>query len=469
MSIDDQLTPVILAGGSGTRLWPVSRKNFPKQFHAFNSNLTMIQKTILRLGNLKTNEPIIVCANEHRFIVEEQLSQINIKCTILIEPFSKNTAPAISLVAFLVSFNTPLLVLSADHLIEDEKLFQTQITNAFNYVKKNKLVVFGVKPKSPDTNYGYIKVDGGNHLGFNVLSFTEKPKLSLAKKYIMSKNYFWNSGIFFFKAKTFLDELSVFSPEIYDICQRTTFTAYKDINFTRFEENIFKNCPEKSIDYSVMEFTKIAMMVPLYSKWSDIGSWNTLMENSDKDRYGNVLSGDIIHENLQKSMILSSSDRMIVTNHLKDIIIIDTKDALFVSSKDSSHNIKSLLSKIKNERPETFENHVDVHRPWGAFESIKKGNNFHVKKIHVKPGGKLSLQKHKYRSEHWIVVSGEAEVIKDKEKILLKTNESIYIPRKTIHSIENKSNIDLILIEVQTGSYLEEDDIERFEDIYNRQ
>jgi len=462
------ITPVILAGGSGSRLWPLSRKKLPKQFHALKKKETMLQQTILRLGNMKTTKPIIICNNDHKFIVQDQISQINKECEILLEPISKNTAPAITLAALSLNPKAILLILAADHIIEDEKIFREQVKKACQHLKDNKIVIFGIDPSSPNINYGYIKTNKGKESGLEVLSFKEKPNAKLAKEYFKNDNYFWNSGMFLFKVETFLKELETYNPKILNICKKTTETMEIDMGCKKFDKKIFSKCPDKSIDYAIMEHTKVAVMVPLYTKWSDIGSWNALMEISKKNDDGNVTKGNVVTNNSKNSIIYSLNNRLVATNAIKNLIIIDTKDALLVSSTNDTRTIKPLIEKIKKTNPETVESFLDENRPWGSFESMVKEPEYQVKKIIVKPGGQLSIQKHKYRSEHWVVVFGTATVIKGKNTFILQAGDSIYIPKEILHSLRNNTKVNLIIIEVQTGTYLGEDDIERFDDIYGR-
>ncbi len=463
------ITPIILAGGSGTRLWPLSRKKLPKQFHKLIYDKTMLQYTLLRLKNANFNKPIIICNKDHKFIVKDQISEIDLKCDILLEPCQKNTAPAIAIASLLIKSDTNLLVLAADHMIENEAIFMKDINSSISHVKQNNIVIFGVKPTIPNTQYGYIEVGSKNGNGFDVISFKEKPSLTLAKQYYKNKCFYWNSGMFFFKKSTFLNELQKYNPEILEVCKKTFKTISNEGNFRTFEENQFLKCPDKSIDYAIMEHTKNAIMVPLKTKWSDIGSWQSLMNESKKDANGNVIKGNVITINSKDSIIYNLDKKVLATNDIKNLIIVETKDSLLISSSKQNSNIKSLIKKLENEQPEKTKVFPDENRPWGSFESILKETGFQVKKIIVKPGGQLSLQTHKYRSEHWVVVSGKAEVIKGNKKIALKMNESIYINKGELHSLKNNEKDDLVIIEVQVGSYLEEDDIQRFEDKYGRE
>lgn len=462
------ITPVILAGGFGERLWPLSRKNFPKQFHNLSEENTMIQKTLLRLKGMETKNPLIFGNEEHRFIIKNQMSEIDVKCKIFLEPISKNTAPSITLGCLSLNQDDIVLVLSSDHLIKDEKTFQKQVRDACKYAEDNKIVVFGVRPSGPNINYGYINVKDTNGFGFGVKSFKEKPNKALAKKYYKDPKYFWNSGMFLFKVSTFLEELALFCPDILDICKKIHKTSKKDFEFYEFDKKVFSECPENSIDYAVMEYTGKAVMIPLKTSWSDIGSWNSLMDVSERDIDGNVVFGNVMNINSKNSMFYNLEDKLIVTNGIKDLIVVETKDALLVSNLKDNSNLKPLVKKVKEYNENLVNQSYREIRPWGSFESIRKELGYQVKKICVLPGAKLSLQKHKFRSEHWVVISGLAEVTKGNKTFTLEINESVYIPNKCVHSLKNIGIDNLIIIEVQTGTYLGEDDIERIEDVYGR-
>ncbi len=462
------ITPLILAGGLGTRLWPLSRKKMPKQFHAICNKKTMLQETALRLKKKYFNKPIVVCNDDHKFIVKEQLQQIGVDCDILIEPLAKSTAPAIALVSHFTKTNLNLLVVSTDHFIKDEKNFCRQIKIANETLEHNKIIIFGVKPSSPNTNYGYIETKKKNEIEYEVISFKEKPDFQTAVKYLKKENTFWNTGIFLFKANTFLHELKKYNPSIYNICKKTASTVCIGPDFTTFHKKYFKNCPNKSIDYAIMEYTKLSIMFPLDTIWNDVGTWGSVMEISKKNRDGNVTKGNIVTNDTRDSIIYSLDNKLIATNGIKDLIIIDTQDSLLVSSIKDNIETRPLIQKIKKNNFNNLDISPNENRPWGSFELIGKSSGYKVKKIIVKPGGQLSLQRHKFRAEHWVVISGTANVIKEKNNYILKANESIFIPKGTKHSLKNEKDTDLIIIETQTGEYLEEDDIERFEDIYNR-
>lgn len=465
------IVPVILSGGSGTRLWPLSRELYPKQFISLINKTTLFQDTIMRLQN-EASSPLIVCNEEHRFVVAEQLRQINSSNSgIILEPVGKNTAPAIAIAAMhlLSNKNDPtLLVLSADHLIKDNKKFLQSIEIANKLADMGKMVALGVTPNKPETGYGYIKVKNSEkNQHCDIISFKEKPDLNIAKKYISSQNYYWNSGIFIFKASVFLEELKKYEPEIFRICKEACLNVQKDIDFIRIDNQKFSKCPSKSIDYAIMEKTNIGVVVPFDGGWSDIGSWDALWNSKAKDHNNNVSEGDVVLSKVQNSYI-HSSNRLIAVNDLSDIIIVDTQDALLVSSKNSSQDIKGIVEKLKKNNRKESKNHQKVYRPWGYYNSIDFGKGFQVKRICVNPGAKLSLQKHKKRAEHWVVVKGIATITCGTKNFKLNENQSTYIPKGELHRLENSEKKPLEIIEIQTGNYLEEDDIIRLEDDYQR-
>ena len=465
------IVPVILSGGSGTRLWPLSRKLHPKQFINLVNDTTLFQDTILRLPT-NVADPLVICNEEHRFLAAEQLRQIDRESNgIILEPIGKNTAPAIALAAlkFINNGKDPLLlVLSADHLIQNIDAFHKSIEVAEKLAENNKLVTFGIVPDKAETGYGYIKADIDNTADYyNIQSFTEKPNQEDAQKYLDSGNYLWNSGMFMFKASIYLQELEKFEPEILTSCKKSCQTEYKDKDFIRLNNDEFRQCPEQSVDYAVMEYTKDGVVVPLDANWSDIGSWGALWDAKNKDKNGNVSEGDVILDDV-KNTYTYSSNRLVSVIGISDLIIVDTQDALLVADKKYSQNIKNIVNQLKKSNRSEADNHRKVFRPWGYYDSIDADNGFQVKRILVNPGAKLSLQKHGHRAEHWVVVKGVAKVTCGDKIFLLKENQSTYIPKGTIHRLENQEEIPLEIIEIQTGDYLGEDDIIRLEDDYQR-
>ena len=465
------IVPIILSGGSGTRLWPLSRKLHPKQFIDLVNDTTLFQDTILRLPKYVAN-PLIICNEEHRFLAAEQLRQINKESNgIILEPIGKNTAPAIALAAlkFINNGEDPLLlVLSADHLIQNINTFHQSIKIAEKLAEKDKLVTFGIVPDKAETGYGYIKANIDNTADYyKIQSFTEKPNQEDAQKYLDSGNYLWNSGMFMFKASVYLQELEKFEPEILSSCKKSCQTEYKDKDFIRLNNDEFYQCPEQSVDYAVMEYTKDGVVVPLDANWSDIGSWNALWDAKNKDKDGNVSEGDVILDGV-KNTYTYSSNRLVSVIGISDLVIVDTQDALLVADKKYSQNIKNIVNQLKkNNRPEA-DNHRKVFRPWGYYDSIDADDGFQVKRILVNPGAKLSLQKHEHRAEHWVVVKGVAKVTCGENTFSLKENQSTYIPKGEVHRLENQEGTDLEIIEIQTGDYLGEADIIRLEDDYQR-
>ncbi|CAC9605623.1 Mannose-1-phosphate guanylyltransferase (EC 2.7.7.13) / Mannose-6-phosphate isomerase (EC 5.3.1.8) [uncultured Gammaproteobacteria bacterium] len=465
------IAPIILSGGSGTRLWPLSRKLHPKQFIDLVNDTTLFQDTILRLPDNVAN-PLIICNEDHRFLAAEQLRQIDKESNgIILEPIGKNTAPAIALAAlkFINKNEDPLLlVLSADHLIQDTNAFHQSIKIAEELAQNNKLVTFGIVPDKAETGYGYIKADIDNPADYyKIQSFTEKPNEKDAQLYLDSGNYFWNSGMFMFKASIYLQELEKFEPEILASCKKSCRTEYKDKDFIRLNNDEFYQCPEQSVDYAVMEHTEDGVVVPLDANWSDIGSWNALWDAKDKDSNGNVSEGDVILDKVKNTYIYSSN-RLISAIGISDLVIVDTQDALLVTDKKYSQNIKHIVNRLKKDARPEADDHRKVFRPWGYYDSIDSNNGFQVKRILVNPGAKLSLQKHQHRAEHWVVVKGVATITRGDDVFVLKENQSTYIPKDKIHRLENQEKIDLEIIEIQTGDYLGEDDIIRLEDDYQR-
>ncbi len=471
------IIPVILCGGSGTRLWPLSRQSFPKQFLSLTSDDkdSLLQKTIKRISNIKKiSSPILICNEEHRFLVAEQMRGINIKnCSILLEPLGRNTAPAIAISALkaLDKNDDPiLLILSSDHEILNKEKFINTLNAGINYAKKEQLVTFGIVPTSPETGYGYIKAARPfthNLEGIDIKEFLEKPDLKKAKELIEDKRFTWNSGIFMFKAKTIIKEIEKFSPEIIKYCKESLKQSRNDLDFIRLEKMSFQKCPNISIDCAVMEKTKKGTVLPLDANWNDIGSWQSVWEVSNKDKNGNFTKGKIIIKNT-KNCYLSSEARLLVGIGLEDLIVVETNDAILVSNKSESQKVKEIVKILKDKKIPEGLKHSQIYRPWGHYKSIVEADRWQVKLIEVKSGEKLSLQMHHHRSEYWIIVRGTAEVeVDDKTKILTE-NESIYIPLGSKHRLTNPGKIPLALIEVQSGSYVGEDDIVRFEDKYGR-
>ncbi|MEH6499678.1 MAG: mannose-1-phosphate guanylyltransferase/mannose-6-phosphate isomerase [Pseudoalteromonas distincta] len=467
------LQPVIMAGGSGSRLWPLSRQLNPKQFLRLTSNkISMLQQTIERLEGIEITQPLLICNEEHRFLAAEQLRQIGYNhASIILEPAGRNTAPAIALAALQLTAkgdNPLMLVLAADHLISDTEAFHQSIRRALPLAESGKLVTFGIVPTKAETGYGYIEQGEilGND-GFSVARFVEKPDQTTAEQYLASGKFFWNSGMFLFHAQRYLDELKTFQPEILDACIKAMQSPTHDLDFTRVDAEAFAACPDDSIDYAVMENTSDAAMVTMDAGWSDIGSWSALWDVSEKDSHGNSTVGDVMALGTTNSLIRSDS-RLIATVGVSDLIIVETKDALLVAHKDSVQDVKKVVERIKTDGRHEHANHREVYRPWGVYDSIDNGHRYQVKRITVKPGAKLSVQMHHHRAEHWIVVSGTAKVTNGEKTYLVTENQSTYIPIGQVHSLENPGVIDLELIEVQSGSYLGEDDIVRFEDKYGR-
>lgn len=465
------MKPVVLAGGTGSRLWPKSRAALPKQFLSLTSNSTMLQDTVTRLNGTNVEPPVFICNDAHRFLVAEQLRKKNIEHDgILLEPVGRNTAPAIALAALHATKtgnNPVLLVLAADHLIKDQEAFHSAIVKAEALANEGKLVTFGIVPDKPHTGYGYIKAGKVLNVGFEVADFVEKPQAETAKQYVESGDFFWNSGMFMFKASRYIEELGKYNPEMLEVCRRAIETEAPDLDFIRVDSEIFSTCPDDSIDYAVMEKTDSAAMVPLDAGWSDVGSWTSLWETAYKDEDGNVCVGDTILEKTRNSYV-NAEQRLVSVIGLEDVIVVETKDAVMVAHKDDAQSIKNVVNKLKAEKRPEFEFHREVFRPWGSYDSIDNGARFQVKRITVKPGEKLSVQMHHHRAEHWIVVSGSANVTIDDNTKLVTENESVYIPIGAVHALENPGKIPLELIEVQSGAYLGEDDIVRFSDRYGR-
>lgn len=467
------LFPVIIAGGSGSRLWPLSRQLNPKQFLTLvDAEHSLLQATIKRLEGLDAGLPLLICNEQHRFLAAEQLRLLDMeKANILLEPIGRNTAPAIALAAILAceSGDDPvLLVLAADHLIQDVDAFHASLQAALPLAVEGKLVTFGIVPTKAETGYGYLeKGDSVGESGFRVNRFVEKPDLQTAREYLDSGNYYWNSGMFMFRASRYLGELEKFSPDILTACREALSKAEQDMLFTRVDHAAFSACPENSIDYAVMEKTADAVMVPLDAGWSDIGSWSAIWDVSAKNADGNVLRGDVLCERTQGSYVYSEH-RLVATVGVDDLVIVETKDAVLVAHRGQVQDVKKIVEQLRRDKRHEHSSHRDVYRPWGVYDSIDQGERYQVKRITVKPGAKLSVQMHHHRAEHWIVVSGVAKVTNGDKTYLVTENQSTFIPIGQVHALENPGKILLELIEVQSGSYLGEDDIVRFEDRYGR-
>ena len=468
------IIPVILCGGSGTRLWPLSRKSYPKQLLALTGEQTLLQQTVLRLAGLSdVGTPIVICNEDHRFLVAEQLRAVmDEPCTIILEPVGRNTCPAVAVAALhglAVADDVSLLVLPADHLIANVAVFLDAVLSADRYATDQKLVTFGIKPTSPETGYGYIKAgakcdDGAGH---DIDCFVEKPDLPTATKYVDSGEYLWNSGMFLFQAKAFLDELAEFNPEMVQQCQQAYDKSQRDLDFLRLDKDSFAKCPDDSIDYAVMEKTKNGVVVAIDPGWNDIGSWSALWDVGQQDEEGNVTSGDVISYGTRNSYIYAEN-RLVATAGLNNHIVVETADAILVADKDHVQDVKQLVNILKAQDRSETNLHRRVYRPWGSYEGVSFGDRFQVKLITVNPGSILSLQMHHHRAEHWVVVSGTAKITKGEDVFVLSENESTFIPLGVTHRLENPGVIPLELIEVQSGSYLGEDDIVRFEDNYGR-
>lgn len=477
-----KIQPVIMAGGSGTRLWPLSRTKYPKQFLPLGSHQkSLLQNAIERLDGLlpssEVRAPLVICNEEHRFLAAEQIRQIRRdNIPIILEPLGRNTAPAIGLAALFsqsqadaqFDADTVLLVLAADHLISDVPAFHRAIETALPLALEGKLVTFGVVPVAPETGYGYIEVGGPiGGGGFKVDRFVEKPDLSTAQTYLDSGRFLWNSGMFMFRAGRYLEELGQYAPQILEACQRAMSGSKHDMDFLRIDVPAFTSCPSDSIDYAVMEKTADAAVVPMDCGWSDLGSWSALWEVGNPDAAGNVFRGDVISFNSTDSYAWSSS-RLVALVGVENLVVVETKDAILVADKNKVQQVKGIVDKLNVSGRSEHQENRETYRPWGIYDCVDIGNRYQVKRITVKPGAKLSVQMHHHRAEHWIVVSGTAKITNGEESYVLTENESTYIPVGQIHALENPGKIPLELIEVQSGSYLGEDDIVRFEDIYGR-
>lgn len=464
--------PVILSGGAGTRLWPLSREMYPKQLLALTSAQTMLQETVLRLAAITgAIPPIVVCNEEHRFTVAEQVHALGVQASaILLEPSGRNTAPAVALAALKALDMDPeatLVVAPADHVIRNARKFQQAADVAVALAQHDKLVTFGIVAHAPETGYGYIRRGEGMGPAYPVAQFIEKPPLDVAQQFVATGDYYWNSGMFVFKASRYLAELRNFAPDILEACTAACRAAKIDLDFVRIDKAEFIKCRSESIDYAVMEKTQDAMVLPLDVGWSDVGSWSSLFDALPADEEGNVLQGDVMIHDTHDCYVHSTS-RLVAAVGMEDHIIVETKDAILVAPKDRVQDVKDLVAQIKKSGRSESALHREVFRPWGSYDSIDSGERFQVKRLSVKPGGVLSLQMHHHRAEHWIVVQGAARITRNEETFLLAENESTYIPVGATHRIENPGKVPLHIIEVQSGSYLGEDDIVRFEDNYGR-
>ncbi len=468
------LTPIILSGGAGTRLWPLSRELYPKQLLALTGERTLIQQTALRLEGLSAAAPVVVCNEAHRFLVAEQLRQIGIEpAAMVLEPVGRNTAPAIALAAQAAlgaarADDPLLLVLPADHVIRDVPAFQKAVRAALGPAGAGKLVTFGIVPSAPETGYGYIQRGARHGAAYAIARFVEKPDAARAEQFLASGEYYWNSGMFLFRARRYLEELERFAPEMAQVCAEAFASARSDLDFTRIERERFEACPADSIDYAVMEKTDDAVVVPLDAGWSDIGSWAALHAACEADAHGNVARGDVICEDSEGCYLYAES-RLVSAVGLRNHVVVETKDAVLVAPKDRVQDVKKLVHRLKEAGRYEHSLHREVFRPWGSYDSIESGPRFQVKCLKVKPGGVLSLQLHHHRAEHWVVVSGTARITRGDEVFLLEENQSTYIPIGVRHRIENPGKIALHIIEIQSGSYLGEDDIVRLEDQYGRE
>lgn len=467
------LYPVILAGGSGTRLWPLSRQNFPKQFLALNGELSLLQQTMRRAISLCSNQMLIVSNDAHYFLCQEQLQNFDMPATYLLEPCARNTAPAIACAAHhlarTVGKDAVMLVLPSDHWIADDKAWKEAMLSGSQFAAEHKAIVtFGITPDSPKTGYGYIEsgLNVTNKVR-TVISFREKPDAKIAAEFIEQGNYFWNSGMFVCTAGTYLDELQKLNANIYQFSEQALALSQHHHDFLRLDLEQFSQCQELSIDYAVMEQTDKAVVIPVSMQWSDLGCWTAVADANQQDEHGNTITGKVIAKDSYNCLI-NSEDILVTTVGIQDQIIVATNDAILVADKRYSQQVKELVNSVRKDHHQLTQDHQRVSRPWGYYEILAEGPAFKVKRLMIKPGAKLSLQMHQHRAEHWVVVGGEAEVINDNKSFRLSVNQSTYIPQNTRHRLSNPGNHPLYVIEVQSGTYLGEDDIKRFDDIYAR-
>jgi mannose-1-phosphate guanylyltransferase/mannose-6-phosphate isomerase len=469
-----KLYPVILSGGSGSRLWPLSREHYPKPLMPLVSDKTLLQDTATRLDAVPgLGDAVYVCNEEHRFLVAEQVAELGRKpSTIILEPEGRNTAPALTLAALYLLKQDPdalMVVMPADHVMSEPQAFVDTVQQGRADAGQGALVTFGIVADRPETGYGYIKRANAlpGSAAFAVERFVEKPDRQTAESYIASGEYYWNSGIFLMRADRWLDEVERFAPEILEHCQQAMDRGKQDSDFFRVGEDDFLSCPSDSIDYAVMEKTDRAVVLPLSAGWSDVGSWPALWDVCARDADGNVMRGDVIAEDTRNAFLVAQH-RCLATVGLDDVIVVETADAVLVASKDKAQQVKAIVERLKAGQRHEHRTHRQVYRPWGSYEGIDEGSRFQVKRLTVKPGAQLSLQMHHHRAEHWVVVKGTARVTCGDQVFNLHENESTYIPMGEKHRLENPGNIPLEVIEIQSGSYLGEDDIVRFEDVYDR-
>jgi mannose-1-phosphate guanylyltransferase / mannose-6-phosphate isomerase len=465
-----RLFPLILAGGAGTRLWPLSRELFPKQFHALFGDKSLLQNTLLRAKAVTVELPIVVCNEDHRFLVAEQCRGAGVTClSLMLEQAGRNTAPAIALAAHRAIQEDPnalLLFLPSDHLVAGDESFAEAVRLAVAAAELGQFVTFGVRPDRAETGYGYIQYSPALSGVQAVRSFKEKPGRELAESYLAAGDYLWNSGMFVLHAQSFLDELQRLRPAIASAVSTAFATGQPDLDFFR-PGKAFLDSPSESIDYAVMEETSKAQVVPVSFRWNDVGSWSAIWDESPRDAHGNCLQGDVVALDTTNSFVLSQ-DRLVTTIGVSDLVVVDTPDALLISAKDRVQDVKTIVADLKKRNRKEHVVHSEVFRPWGSYETVEDGQRYQVKRIRVKPGASLSLQKHHHRAEHWIVVRGTAEVVCEERTFMLVENESTYIPIGAKHRLTNPGKLDLEMIEVQVGAYLGEDDIVRFDDVYGR-